>query len=98
MSLDLADRNVFYPVAFIPVLKHNILRRFNAASENNPFVAYYNDWVSDHLPVSLKLVRNKKPFFSTAQTPTLEEIITVKYGKYYLPKRTVSSKYNRVLG
>ena len=43
MSLDLADRKTLQPVAFVPVLEHNILRRFTAASENNPFFVYYDD-------------------------------------------------------
>ena len=87
MSLDLADRQILQPVAFVPVLKHNILRRFTAASENNPFFVYYDDWVSDHLPISINLVQNKKPFFNTAQIPRwlAEDIVFLENIEANLP-------------
>jgi hypothetical protein len=69
ISLDESDPFIFRPYAFIPHLNYNILRRYKSATQSSPNQDYFSDWVTDHLPVSVHLLKNKKAHFSKRQAP-----------------------------
>jgi hypothetical protein len=60
ISTDLADAALFKPISYIPFVPYSILRMIKAIKQSGGLgTRYVCDWVSDHLPISIQLVRNK---------------------------------------